>query len=398
MDASSKNQGVKVLVAGSILQLFLGIIYVWSSFVQHVDKHWADWDIKAIKNTSSYMLAFFVIGIIVCGRLIGKIGARIPVLLGGVLMSAGMFVTSMLGENTSEKSIWVTYGIIGGFGVGLAYNSITACAQKWFPQKRGLATGITVSAFGFGTAIFAPLVDTLVGKFELLVTFRILAVGFLAATLVLFSFIKLPPETSQAAAATSLQKQYTTGEMLKSPMFYLLPFSMMFLTLANFVINPQLKILAGGMDMGANFGTYTVMMTGFANAIGRIAVPSLGEKIGSAKAVLVIMAGTVAGSVLLCVNNPIVFVIAIALIVFCFGGSSGVYPVVTGTVFGVKNIGSNYGFVMIGFMIASLLIAPWVREHSQNTQFLIQAGFALAGMLLAVMLIKIENKIKAETA
>ena len=390
--AHSSKQGVKVLVAGSILQLFLGIIYVWSVFVKPVISYW-DWEEKAVKDTSSYMLACFVFGILVCGRLLGKTGTRITTLAGGLLMSAGMLITSLL-KDAPHWSIWITYGVVGGFGVGLAYNSILTCAQKWFPTKRGLATGISVSAFGFGTAIFAPLIGKLVEKYDLLIALRILSIAFLITTLALFSFIKLPESTGAAAASSSDQKQYTTGEMLKTPLFYALPFSMMFLTLSYFVLNPSFISLSE--TKGYAFGTIILMMSGFVNAIGRLAIPTLGEKIGASKAVFIIILATAISSATLAIDNPVVFIVSIAVIVFCYGGSSGIYPVVTGGFFGLQNIGSNYGFVMIGFMISSLFLAPFIRNiDSLNAQFLITAIIAALGVVLSLILVTVENKNKS---
>ena len=148
MSAITQNkEGLKVLIAGSIIQLFLGILYVWSVFVVPVSQH-LNWEIHNVKMTSSFMISFFVVGILIGGKLQLKIGAQKVVLIGGLMLAAGMFATSFLTPGTA-RLIYFTYGIIGGFGVGAGYNAIISSAQKWFPQNRGFATGVAVCAFGF---------------------------------------------------------------------------------------------------------------------------------------------------------------------------------------------------------------------------------------------------------
>ena len=391
---SSSHQGIKVLISGSILQLFLGIIYVWSVFVKPVSEFWG-WDSAAVKLTSSYMLAFFVLGILTGGKLQNKFGTHIMVLSGGLLMAAGMALTSIL-SSAAAWPIYITYGIIGGFGVGMAYNAIISCAQKWFPQRRGMATGISVCMFGFSTVIFAPLVEYLIGRFDLLTTFRILSGAFLAVTLALFIFIKAPAEESQSdapAAASSEQKQYTTSQMLKTPSFYLIALSMMLLTASFFILNPALKSLPGELGLYSGIGTYIVMLTGIASALGRLAVPLMGDKIGPTKAVFTILLATAVCMAGLCISNYFIFIAAIAVVAFCYGGSSGVFPVVTGKFFGLKNIGANYGMVMVGFMLSSLCFPIVINLISNNAiKFLTLAGIAFLGAAISVILMIIEKR------
>jgi len=392
------NPGVKVLIAGSILQLFLGIIYVWSVFVLPVQNKFG-WQIQDVKFTVNIMLCCFVLGILTAGKLQTKIKASYIVLTGGMMMAIGMFATSMLSATIPVYGIWLTYGIIGGFGVGLAYNTIISSAQKWFPKKRGLATGISVFTFGFSAVIFAPLIEMLIGPIPdysgLIFTFRILSAAFLVATVALFAFIKLPENVKGATVDFGAQKQYTTGQMLKKIDFYLIFFSMMFLTAAFFIINPSLKLLAPIHGLDISFGVTLVMIAGLANSAGRLAIPLLGEKIGRRGAVLTILLITAIGTASLCMINGLLFVIVIALIAFCYGGSSGIFPLVTADHFGLKNIGANYGVVMIGFMSSVLLFPQLIgqlntgdADPTVNTmKYLALAAVAAVGALLTFILI-----------
>jgi OFA family oxalate/formate antiporter-like MFS transporter len=157
------KQGVVTLITGSIMQMFLGILYVWSVFVYPVSVEYS-WHIDSVKLTSSFMLCFFVFGILAGGKLHLKIGSDKVVLCGGLTLSAGILITAFLPKDNAWL-MYITYGSIGGFGVGSAYNAIICAVQKWFPNRRGFATGIVVCAFGISTVIFAPLIEILIRSF-----------------------------------------------------------------------------------------------------------------------------------------------------------------------------------------------------------------------------------------
>lgn len=405
MAGSASKQGVRVLVAGCILQLFLGVIYVWSVFVLPVTNAFG-WEIKDVKFTVNIMLCCFVLGILSAGKLLAKMKAAYIVLAGGLMMAVGMFAASVLPKSAPVFSIWITYGIIGGFGVGLAYNTLISGAQKWFPKKRGLATGLSVFTFGFSSVIFAPLATKMIESesIGLFLTLKILAGAFLVATLALFSFVKLPESGAVPAADFGAQKQLSTGQMLKTVDFYLIFFSMMFLTASFFIINPSLKLLAPLHGLDSSFGVTLVMIVGLANSAGRLAIPLLGEKIGRRGAVLTILLITAAGTASLCVAKGAAFVVAVVAVAFCYGGSSGIFPLVTGDHFGLKNIGSNYGAVMVGFM-ASVLLFPYIvgqlntSEGASNTVIYLElAAIAAIGALCTLALIVRAKKQKANAA
>jgi OFA family oxalate/formate antiporter-like MFS transporter len=289
-----------------------------------------------------------------------------------------------------------TYGIIGGFGVGAAYNAIISAAQKWFPQHRGFATGVSVCAFGFSTVIFAPLIEMLVVQFGLKNTFLILAAGFFIVVLALFRFIKLPDESASAgapAAALLAKKQFTVTEAIKTKEFYFITFSLMLATAAFFILNPSFKTFAAERGLGESVGTVVVMLTGVANALGRLGTPLLSDKIGREKAAMTIILVTAIGALLLCFAQGFLFMAVIALIAFCYGGFSGIYPVLTADYFGIKNVGSNDGAVMVGFALSALTFPMIISRISDVTiKFIVLASLAAVGVILMVLLMNSKKK------
>ena len=387
MEPSKKSRGNNVLIAGSILQLFFGVIYVWSVFVVPVSEHFS-WEIESVKLTSSFMLCCFVLGILFGGRLQVKLGTAPVVFSGGLLMAIGMLATSFI-PSTAPWLIYISYGIFGGFGVGMAYNAIITSAQKWFPNKRGMATGISVCMFGFSTVVFAPLVEALVGRFELVPTFRILAIAFALVTLALFRFIVLPTEADSPAMpqAMSEQKQLTTGEVIKTKQFYLITLSMMLMTAPYFIMNPAFKTLAGDRQISSTVATAIVMMTGVTNAMGRLLVPIAAQKFGRENAIGGIIFITALATAGLIFAQGALFMICVGLIAFCYGGSSGAYPLITADYFGLENLGSNYGAIMVGFASSALLFPlVFTQISSTSVKFAILAVLALIGVFLMITL------------
>ena len=408
MTISQNKQGLKVLFAGAFLQLFLGIIYVWSVFKNPVSGYYG-WNPSDVGLTASFMLCFFVIGILAGGKLQMKIGVKFTVLIGGLMVAAGMLATALipsgaLGVETVFSSsmvflprapvflIYLFYGVIGGFGVGAAYNAIISTAQKWFPKNRGFATGVTVCAFGVSTVVFAPLVTALNNSFEVKYTFLILSGVFAAAVLLLFGFIKTPEQMPNAAAPVLKGKQYATLEMIKTPRFYLLALSLMLGTSVFFIINPDLTDLAKNRGL-ESFATYLVMFVGIFNALGRLGAPLLSDKIGREAADIIILTVTALGAFGLCFAEGVLLTVIIAAVAFCYGGYSGLYPVLTSEYFGIKNIGSNYGAVMVGFMLSALLFPVLVnRIEDQRLRFIVLGILAALGAVLVLLLLAAKKK------
>ncbi|MDR2999851.1 MAG: MFS transporter [Fibromonadaceae bacterium] len=380
--------GLRVLIAGSVLLLFLGILYVWSVFVKPVSEAY-EWDIESVKLMTTFMLSFFAVGILVGGKMQLKIGASAVVFVGGMMLAVGMFVSALLTPDTAWL-MYFTYGIAGGFGVGAAYNAVISAAQQWFPQRRGFAIGVSVCAFGFATVIFAPLIEALTARFGVKSTFMILAAVFFTVVLALFRFIRLPETQGDAAAADLFAKrQYTMEEALKTKQFYLITISMMFATTAFFVLNPIFVVLALERGLSGSMPTIAVMLTGVANASGRLCVPLLSDKIGGEKAIITIILATGMCALLLCFAQGFLFVAAVVVVAFCFGGIPSTYPVITADYFGIKNVGSNYGAVMIGYAVSALTFPMALALISDTTvKFVILAFLSLIGAALMVWLMR----------
>lgn len=384
------------LIAGAVIQLCIGIIYIWSIFQPAVMEYYG-WEAADASVTFSIMLATFVLGIVVGGRLNDKKGPRPVVFMGGIIFCTGIFLSSFVPQ-TMPQLIWLFYGGMAGFGVGAAYTSTISCAQKWFMDKKGFATGIIVCTFGASTVVFTPVVNTLLKSVGVSQTFMTLSLIFLAVILIFGWFVKNPSQAymdkfTALLPDLSKQKQCTPGDVLKSKYYYFIFFSMLLLTPAYFIINPLLKSLGELRSLTEAAALAGVMVTGMASAAGRLIAPWLSDKLGRKNVLFLLYGITLVCILLLIFAESYAFIALIALVAFAFGGSAGVYPAVTADYFGIKNNGVNYGLVMISFAVSGLAfpaIAKVVTPGGVPTAwtFAVPAIGAVVGIIMTAMLKK----------
>ncbi len=384
------------LIAGAVIQLCIGIIYIWSIFQPAVMEYYG-WNASDASVTFSIMLATFVLGIVVGGRLNDKKGPRPVVFMGGIIFCTGIFLSSFVPQ-TMPQLIWLFYGGMAGFGVGAAYTSTISCAQKWFMDKKGFATGIIVCTFGASTVVFTPVVNTLLKSVGVSQTFLTLSLIFLAVILIFGWFVKNPSQAymdkfTALLPDLSKQKQCTPGDVLKSKYYYFIFFSMLLLTPAYFIINPLLKSLGELRSLSEAAALAGVMVTGMASAAGRLIAPWLSDKLGRKNVLFLLYGITLVCILLLIFAESYAFIALIALVAFAFGGSAGVYPAVTADYFGIKNNGVNYGLVMISFAVSGLAfpaIAKIVTPGGVPTAwtFAVPAIGAVVGIIITAMLKK----------
>jgi OFA family oxalate/formate antiporter-like MFS transporter len=375
-----------VLVSGAVLQLFLGIIYVWSVFVLPVSEEYGLPAADA-KLVSSFLLGFFVLGMLGGGRLEKRLGTHRQILVGGILLAMGMAATAFIPAGRGWL-IWLTYGVAGGFGVGMGYGAVVSCVPKWYPEKRGLATGVSVCAFGFSTVVFAPLIGELIRRYSTRSAFLILAAAFLLVTLCLSSFVRLPETAGGGRKTGHSGRQYTPGEMIKTGRFFLITCSLMLGTGAFFVLNPSFVTLANERNIGS-MATLIVMTTGVASAIGRLAFPLLSEKTGREAATIVAIGLTALCSFALCFAQGLSFMVIVAICALCYGGYSGIYPLLAGDYFGLEYVGPNFAAIMCGFAVSALCFPAILTGLFAGTSLFVALGvLCLAGVgLIAALLV-----------
>lgn len=388
-----KNRYV-VLVTGMILQLCAGIIYMWSVFKGPVSEH-LSWDANKAAVTSSIMLAVFVLGIIIGGRMQDKYTPSPVALAGSICLGMGMILSAFTPQSMPWL-IYIFYGIIGGFGVGCVYTTTVSVVQKWFYDKRGFATGMMIGAFGFSLVLFAPTTKFLLSTWGVPKTFLFLGILFLLICSICSLFLVNPEIKESASTAVNTQKQYTTLEMLKTKEYYLLTLALFFILPTYFILNPLFISLGVERGLAENLAAFGVMLTGIASASGRLLTSWFSDLVGRKAAIITITSIMLVATLTMIFAQSMVFLICITAIAFCFGGAASVFAATAADLFGTKHIGLNYGCVMIGFGV-SALVFPLLSNALATTgaytfSFVVSAAACVVTLILIAFL-KIPTKI-----
>lgn len=375
-----------VLGAAMLIQLCAGILYMWSVFQGPVTTHFG-WEAAQVAMTGPLMMAMFVAGIWMGGRWSDLLGPRPVALAGSGLIALGMLLSSRL-SGAQPWMLYLSYSGVGGLGVGVVYNTTISCVQRWFPDKRGMATGFTVFSFGFSLVVFSPLATYLLKTYGVPATFMSLGLLFLVLCGGASLWINNPPEGYAPVgytptAAMAGQKQYTSREMLRTRSFYFLTLSMMLITPAYFILNPLFKLLAMERGLSETMATGVVMITGIASASGRLLVPWLSDRIGRRAGLLAITAVTMGSILTLIVARGGLFVVCIAAIAFSFGASAALFAAFNADLFGTRYAGGNYGYVMIGFGL-SAIVFPFISSRlAQSGDYTLSFMLAAATCILS---------------
>lgn len=396
---------MSTVFASIAIQLCLGTAYIWSVFQAGIATSLFSGDNAGAALTFSMLLAILGFGSILGGRLQDRFGPRFTVIVGGFILGAGFFIASFT-TSAAPWLLWISYGVFGGLGMGFTYSTTIACAQKWFPGKRGLITGVIVSALGFGGVLFTPLVETLIKHFGQgtagvgeLAAFRVLAFIFVVVCTVGGFFIRNPPadflqNSGAAAAKNAAENSLSPSQVLKMPQFYILAGSLMLACMGGLMMIGFAKPIAVARDM-ASTATIGVLAISLFNSFGRLFWGFISDKLGRKRTIVILLGLTAVLS--LCVNivSGYFIYVLIALIGFSYGGFLGTYPALTADLFGTKYNATNYGMVLLGFG-AGAVAASYIAGYFKNLAatdinlmfpaFLIASGAAVLAIVLVLMI------------
>ena len=392
-----KNENRWLIVLGTVIaQLGLGTIYTWSLFNQPlVDKF--GWQLSKVTITfsiASFALAFSTLA---GGKLQEKLGIRKLISISGLILGIGLILTSKV---TSLSMLYVTAGIIVGAADGVAYLTSLSNCIKWFPEKKGLISGISVGAYGTGSLIFKYINGSLINSNGVSEAF--LYWGIIAMILVVIGaqLLKDAPIISSNTNNNLNEKDFSVKEMLKTKDAYFL--FLIFFT----ACMSGLYLIGIVKDIGVQLAGLTpavaanaVAMVAIFNTAGRIILGALSDKLGRLNIIIFTLAvTTVSVFVLSFVHlNFIIFFACVASIAFCFGGNITVFPTIIGDFFGSKNQTKNYGIIYQGFGFGALsgsFIAALAGGFIPT--FIIVGGLCIISIILTSMMNSTKSNVYVE--
>jgi MFS family permease len=393
-----------LILLGMIINLCLGSVYAWSVFVGPLTTHFTK-DLGQTVTASevllpfSVFLAFFAIAMPFTGKYIEQYGPRNITIAGGCLTGLGWLLSSFAG---SVQWLYIFYGVIAGTGVGIAYGVPVAVAARWFPDRRGLAVGLTLLGFGFSAVITANIAGYLIWASGVMNTFRIFGIAFIILIILLALPLKFPkpgwkpaewtpPAPAPGAAGTC---ECRREEMLKSPSFYGLWACYFIGCLAGLMAIGISKPV--GTDIGVEAGLATMLVGAFAvfNGFGRPVFGALTDKLTPRNTAMLSFILIAFASLLLWqLPTVTVYIIAFAILWGCLGGWLAIAPTATAGYFGTCDYPRCYGVVFLAYGaggIAGPQLAGFIKTSTGSFLgvFPIILVLALIGLVIAFMLLK----------
>ncbi len=388
-----------LLVLGVILLLFLGLIYGWSIFRSPLQSEFGWTDSQASLTFSISMMTFCLGGLV--GGIInkGKNGFRINLIAAAILLAIGFFAASNI---QSLMGIYLSYGVCCGFGVGLGYNTAISTIVKWFPDKQGLISGITLMGFGFGSMILGTVAGAMIQSMGWRVTFRIFAVAFaivmvVGALLLRNAGAEFVAYLSQGSskAVTPAVEEVGAAVMLRRRNFWIYFVWAIILSAAGLaIINssaPYAQLFVGeNLTLAASIAG----IVSIANGVGRVIFGGMFDKIGYRLTMLIDCVVFVVASLVLMASfatkSMPVLVIAFILIGLAYGGVTPTNSAFIAYFFGRENYAVNFPIVNLNLIFASFL-GPMVGNGGYMMTFGAIIVFAIVGAVLVFLLKKPEQ-------
>ena len=387
-----------LLTLGMICILIMGVCYTYSLFQPYVMEHFGV-DSASASLPYTIFIAVFCLGNFIGGQMQKKTNLRLTLIVGYVLMFAGWMVTAFLPQNMFWM-MYLTFGGLFGIGDGMVYNVIVALMPKWFPDRKGLASGLTMAMLGLSATVFSPFVSGWLKNFGFSKSFMIVAFIYVGVGILGTLTMKNPPEGymndyTDKGAVVSTKKQYEVKEVFKEKTFWTL-------MALYFCAVPAYLLLSGifvtyGQDRGltAAMATLGVSAASMFQVGGRFAIPTVSDKIGRKAAFAVSFLVTALGVALLTVSTGYVYVFCFCLISFSYGGCQACFSPIAADLYGTKNLGTILSLTMIGFGVGSVGASLLAKMVGPSTAFICAGAVALLGILLVMTLPNAKKAAKA---
>ena len=385
-----------IALAGVCLQMALGSAYAWSVFRIPLAKEFG-WSITQI--TWVFLISWFFLGssTVVGGLWMKRKGPRVVAMVAGLLWGGGVFLASF-----SSNRLWwlyLTYGVIGGIGLGMGYIVPITVLVKWFPDRRGLITGIAVAGFGAGALFSAPAAGWLIPHVGLMPTFAYLGVAYAIIAIASGAFLQNPPDgwkpAGWAPSASQISQRsdrdYTLGQALVTWQWWAISFLMSINTMAGLSIVTQASPIFQEMGKASvKTAAFLVGIMALGNGAGRIFWSYVSDLTTRKTAfflmylVEVVLFWTYHG-----IHSLTLLSIATFILVMCYGGAYGITPAFAADYFGPRDVGSIFGLMMLPWAFAAVfgpLLFAYLRQMNGDYT---QALYLIAGLMTAALILPI---------
>lgn len=421
-----------MVAMATLLMICLGTVYAWSYFQTPIMKAYG-WNTTQVSLIFSFTILFLGVAAAIGGVVLPRVGPRSLAVSGSILFSLGYAVAALALSIKSLALLYIGYGFIGGTGLGLGYVTPVTTIAKWFPDRKGLATGIVVMGFGFGalvmSKVLAPLLLSLTGS-NLVTTFLLFAVLFFAITMTSSSFLRTPPPDWKPGASSSktdsvgnapsaMLSQFpraaanvpspleafraAKGDILSAR--FLLLWLMFFcnisagITVVGFQ-SPMFQELLAQSNPAltsvalAAMGATLIAVTSIFNGVGRFFWGAVSDRVGRIATFRIMLGSELVIFILLIITHqPILFAALLCWVLLCYGGGFGIMPSAVAELFHPNKMTVIYGAALTAWSAGGVVgpqitafIQDRVPERASALFFIVGACFVALGFALSLII------------
>lgn len=414
MNNKLKNRWLIALAAVGI-HISIGSVYAWSNFTDPL-KNMFGWTDQEVAFTFSLAILFLGLSAAFLGHFVEKYGPRKAGLLAAAFFGVGIVGSGVAVLLESKYLLYLFYGVFGGIGLGVGYIAPVSTLVKWFPDRRGLATGLAIMGFGFAAAVASPVMDALIKSVGVANTFYILGGSYFVIMLLASLYLEKPPEGWMPAGfkekiqsgkkkANMDLSQLTANEAVKTRRFWYLWLMLFINVTCGIAILAVAKPLAQesiGIDMVA--AAALVGAIGIFNGLGRIGWASLSDYIGRPNTYTAFFVLQIIMFALLPhTSEKFLFMIMLTIVYTCYGGGFASIPAYIGDLFGTKQLGAIHGYILTAWAAAGLagpMFAAWVKDTTGTYagSLTVFAGMFVIALIIS-LLIRIDiNQLRKQNA
>ena len=385
-----------IAAAAVVMQICLGAAYGWSVFVQPLVSS-TGWTLTQVSLNFTLAIAFLGMGTIIGGLWQDRSGPRPVATVAGVVYGVSYLLAGYFASARSLAGMYVSYGVLGGIGMGMGYITPVATITKWFPDRRGLMTGVAVAGYGAGALIMSPFAARSIGARGVPATFEILGVVYLILVVAAAQFYCNPPAGwrpagwtptgSVAKAATTCD--FTVGQAMRTVAFWMLWLMLFVNVSAGIMIISQASPLAQQLvHMTPVAAAGVVGLISIFNGAGRVFWAWVSDAIGRARVYLLLyVIQAVIFFMLPNLTNVTLFSAALALIGLCYGGGFGTMPSFTADFFGSRFMGGIYGWILLAWGAGAIPSPILIARLRQTTGRYDQSIYTIAAVMVMAIAI-----------
>lgn len=414
-DECVKKTKNRWLIAASAvgIHISIGSVYAWSNFTNPLIDQFG-WSAQQVQLTFSIAILFLGLSAAFLGHFVEKYGPRASGLLAAGFFGIGVIGAGFAVSIGSLPLLYITYGVLGGIGLGVGYIAPVSTLVKWFPDRRGLATGLAIMGFGFAAAISSPIMDLLIKSVGTNHTFYILGAAYLFIMTLSSLYLEKPPADwlpngmkaiiqSGKVKVNNDLSQLTANEAIKTPRFYYLWLMLFINVTCGIAILSAAKPLAQeSIGLSTVEAAALVGVMGIFNGLGRIGWASISDYIGRPNTYTTFFAlQIILFAFLPHTTEAILFQIMLAIVYTCYGGGFAAIPAYIGDLFGTKQLGAIHGYILTAWAAAGLagpMFAAWMKDTtgSYGTSLTFFAGLFVLALIISILIRKDIQKVRKQ--